>query len=83
MVSSVGLEQVIHAPKVNKNVYKALVAAEYVGVKVETVPDFQMGVSNKTPEFLKLNPMGKVFVFDLSHGFVDASVGTYSSNLQD
>lgn len=76
MVSFVGLEQVIHAPKVNKNAYKALVAAEYVGVKVETVPDFQMGVSNKSPEFLKLNPIGKVFVFDHSHGFVDAVVGT-------
>lgn len=73
----------LHSPKVNKNAYKALVAAEYVGVKVETTPDFQMGVSNKTPEFLKLNPMGKVLVFDHSFGFVDALVGIYSSNLQD
>jgi hypothetical protein len=44
----------------NKNVFKALIAAEYVGVKIELTPSFQMGVTNKTPEFLKLNPLGKV-----------------------
>jgi hypothetical protein len=38
-----------------KNVFKALIAAEYVGVKIE-----QIEVTNKTPEFLKLNPLGKV-----------------------
>lgn len=52
--------QVIHAQKINKNAYKALIAAEYAGVKIETTPDFKMGVTNKTPEFLKLTPMGKV-----------------------
>lgn len=54
----------LHSPKVNKNAYKTLIAAEYVGVKVETTPDFQMGVTNKTPEFLKLNPIGKVILRD-------------------
>ncbi len=44
----------------NKNVFKALIAAEYVGVKIELTPSFQMGVTNTTPEFLKLNPLGKV-----------------------
>lgn len=43
----------------NPRAWKALVAAEYVGLKV-TVPDFTMGVDNKTPAFLKLNPSGKV-----------------------
>jgi elongation factor 1-gamma len=43
-----------------KNVFKALIAAEYVGVKIELTPSFEMGVTNKTPEFLKFNPLGKV-----------------------
>lgn len=52
--------QTLHSGKINKNAYKALIAAEYVGVKVNTTPTFEMGVTNKSPEFLKLNPYGKV-----------------------
>lgn len=60
-----GLLQVLHAGKTNKNSFKALIAAEYNGVEVKLVPDFEMGVSNKTPEFIKMNPIGKVaFYFD-------------------
>ena len=44
----------------NKNANKALIAAQYVGVDIEVPSDFQMGVTNKSPEFLKLNPNGKV-----------------------
>ena len=56
----VGLwKQKIHANQVNKNVYKTLIAAEYVGVKVETTPDFDWATI-KSPEFIKMNPMGKV-----------------------
>lgn len=43
----------------NKNAFKGLIAAQYVGAKVEIVP-VEMGKTNKTPEFLKLNPFGKV-----------------------
>ena len=43
----------------NTNAYKALIAAEYVGAKIE-VSTVQMGKDNKSPEFLKLNPNGKV-----------------------
>lgn len=46
------------APQGNKNGYKALIAAKYVGVKLEQ-PSIEMGKTNKTPEFLKLNPFGK------------------------
>ena len=42
----------------NKNAFKALIAAEYVGASID-VPAFNMGVDNKKPEFLKLNPNGK------------------------
>ena len=43
----------------NKNAWKALIAAEYVGAKIE-VSTVQMGKDNKSAEFLKLNPNGKV-----------------------
>ena len=52
--------QVLHAGKQNKNASKALIAAAYSGVEVKLVENFEMGVSNKTPEFLKMNPIGKV-----------------------
>ncbi|MFS7912171.1 putative glutathione S-transferase, Thioredoxin-like superfamily [Helianthus anomalus] len=29
---------------------------------------FQMGASNKTPEFLKMNPIGKIPVLETSEG---------------
>ena len=58
--------QILHATSNNKNAFKALIAAEYSDVKVELTKDFQMGVSNKTPEFLKMNPIGKVTYFSVS-----------------
>ncbi|XP_058771858.1 elongation factor 1-gamma-like [Vicia villosa] len=61
---------ILHAASASKNVFKTLIAAEYVGVKVELAPGFQMGVSNKTPEFLKLNPIGKVPVLETPEGAV-------------
>lgn len=59
--------QVIHAGKTNKNSYKTLIAAEYTGVKVELAPDFEMGVSNRTPDFIKMNPIGKVNLYAGTH----------------
>lgn len=52
--------ETLHAWSTNKNGFKTLIAAEYNGVEVKLVQDFEMGVSNKTPEFLKMNPIGKV-----------------------
>lgn len=54
--------QVLHSLN-NKNAFKTLIAAEYTGVQVELAKNFEMGVTNKTPEFLKLNPIGKVSTF--------------------
>lgn len=59
--------QVLHAAKTNKNTYKTLIAAEYSGVRVELAPDFEMGVSNKTPEFIKMNPIGKVNLHEVTN----------------
>ena len=44
----------------NKNANKALITAQYVGVKVDVPANFELGKTNKSPEFLKKNPNGKV-----------------------
>jgi elongation factor 1-gamma len=59
---------ILHTGKTNKNAFKAIIAAEYSGVQVEVTPNFEMGVSNKTPEFLKMNPIGKVPVLETPDG---------------
>ncbi|CAL0300764.1 unnamed protein product [Lupinus luteus] len=58
---------ILHSPSANKNNYKALIAAEYNGVQLQLLPDFEMGVSNKTPQFLNMNPLGKVPVLETPH----------------
>ncbi|KAF5191907.1 Elongation factor 1-gamma [Thalictrum thalictroides] len=62
--------EVLHAGSTNKNAYKALIAAKYSDVNVKLVENFEMGVSNKTPEFLKMNPMGKVPVLETPDGCI-------------
>lgn len=49
----------LYSWKVNKNAYKSQIAARYAGVKVD-LKEVEMGKEIKTPEFLKLNPNGKV-----------------------
>eukprot|EP01023_Acetabularia_acetabulum_P059127 TRINITY_DN7093_c0_g1_i1.p1 TRINITY_DN7093_c0_g1~~TRINITY_DN7093_c0_g1_i1.p1 ORF type:complete len:385 (-),score=81.18 TRINITY_DN7093_c0_g1_i1:126-1280(-) len=68
----------------NKNAYKALISGEYVGVKI-SVPDFKMGVDNKTAEFLKKNPHGKVPVLETDHGCIWESnaIARYVARLAD
>jgi elongation factor 1-gamma len=61
---------VLHSGSGNKNAYKALIAAEYCGINVELAKNFEMGVSNKTPEFIKMNPLGKVPVLETPDGAV-------------
>ncbi|KAL5580155.1 hypothetical protein UlMin_012597 [Ulmus minor] len=55
---------ILHAGKANKNAFKALIVTEYTSVKIEVFENFEMGVSNKTPEFIKMNPLGKVHVLE-------------------
>ncbi|GFY94744.1 translation elongation factor EF1B, gamma chain [Actinidia rufa] len=59
---------VLHAGEGNKNAFKVLIAAEYSGVQIELAQNFEMGVSNKTPEFIKMNPIGKVPVLETPDG---------------
>lgn len=49
--------------------WKALIAAQYTGVKIET-PDFKIGTDNKSKDFLKKNPVGKVPVLETPDGIV-------------
>jgi glutathione S-transferase len=46
----------------NFYIKKALIAAEYGGIsdEIEYPTDFKMGTDNKTEEFLKFSPVGKV-----------------------
>lgn len=75
---------VLHAGNTNKNSYKTLIAAEYSDVKVELVKEFEMGVSNKTPEFLKMNPIGKVPVLETPDGtiFESNAIARYVTRLK-
>lgn len=75
---------ILHAGKGNKNAAKSLIAAEYTGVKVELVENFEMGVSNKTPEFLKMNPIGKVPVLETPDGaiFESNAIARYVARLK-
>jgi len=48
---------------------KALIVAEYAGIKID-YPAFKFGVDNKTPEFLKKNPNGKVPTLECPDGIL-------------
>ncbi|XP_022929411.1 elongation factor 1-gamma [Cucurbita moschata] len=76
---------VLHSWKANKNAYKAFIAAEYNGVKIDLSPDFVMGVTNKSPEYLKMNPIGKVPVLETPDGaiFESNAIARYVARLKD
>ncbi|PON83971.1 S-crystallin [Trema orientale] len=58
----------IHSALPNKNAFKSLIVAEHAGVKIEVAANFELGVTNKTPEFLKMNPIGKIPVLETPDG---------------
>lgn len=53
----------------NPAAWKILVAAKYAGVLIES-PKFEYGVDNKTPEFEKKSPLGKVPVLESHEGVI-------------
>lgn len=75
---------ILHSGSTNKNAYKGLIAAEYSNVNVGLVKNFEMGVSNKTPEFLKMNPLGKVPVLETPDGpiFESNAIARYITRLK-
>ncbi|KAL5056693.1 hypothetical protein RYX36_037375 [Vicia faba] len=76
---------ILHTSQGNKNAYKALIAAEYASVEVQYTPHFEFGVSNKTPQFLKMNPLGKVPVLETPHGpvFESNAIARYVARSKD
>jgi len=54
----------------NWRVHRAQILGAINGVEIEEVPDFTIGVTNKTPEYLAKNPIGKVPLLETPSGFV-------------
>merc|ERR1712119_40963 len=52
----------------NFRAQKALIAAKYSGAQLTIAKDFVFGETNKTPDFLKKFPLGKVPAFEGSDG---------------
>ncbi|KAF3959788.1 hypothetical protein CMV_015431 [Castanea mollissima] len=75
---------ILHAANTNTNALKILIVAEYSGVKVELDLNFEMNVTNKTPEFLKLNPIGKVPVLETPDGpiFESNAIARYLTRIK-
>ena len=59
----------LHTEPGNFRAFKILIAAQYNGVAVN-VPEFKMGETNKTAEFLKKSPAGKVPVLETKAGSI-------------
>eukprot|EP01047_Picozoa_sp_COSAG01_P047257 COSAG01_NODE_4499_length_4972_cov_95.509542_4_plen_116_part_00 len=58
----------------NPRANKALIAAKYNGIDITIPAGFVMGETNRTPEFLALNPLGKVPTLETPEG------GIFESN---
>ncbi|CAH2041244.1 unnamed protein product, partial [Iphiclides podalirius] len=54
----------------NFRAYKALIAAQFSGVDLKVAPGFTFGETNKSEEFLKKFPAGKVPAFESADGKV-------------
>ena len=67
----------------NFRAFKALIAAEYVGVDID-VPDFDVEKTAKTPSFLAMSPMGKVPVLKTPQGaiFESNAIARYVARLR-
>ncbi|XP_020292019.1 elongation factor 1-gamma [Pseudomyrmex gracilis] len=52
----------------NFRAYKALIAAQYSGAQIKVADDFVFGETNKTEEFLKKFPLGKVPALETTDG---------------
>jgi len=66
----------------NPKVWKAIIAGKYNGIEIN-YPPFNFGVDNKTPEFLKKNPLGKVPVLETPEGciFESNAIARYVASL--
>lgn len=65
--------------------WKILIAAAYNNVKIDVNSEIKMGVTNKTPEYLAKNPMGKVPVLDTPQGaiFESNAIARYVARIRN
>lgn len=61
---------ILHTYPENFRAYKALIAAQYSGADVKVAPNFVFGETNKSDDFLRKFPAGKVPAFESSDGKV-------------
>jgi hypothetical protein len=56
---------------------------KYAGVEVKLAENFQMGVTNKTPEYLARHPLGQVPLLDTPEGplFESVTLARYGTSL--
>jgi len=50
----------VYCPKGHPNLLKSEIAGHFGGVKIELFDGFEMGKTNKTEEYFKLNPNGQI-----------------------
>lgn len=55
--------QTLYTYPENFRAFKALIAAQYGGGNVKVAPGFVFGETNKTENFLKKFPLGKVNIY--------------------
>lgn len=69
----------------NYRAWKILIAGAYNNVDIQIVSDFKMGVDNKTPEFLRKNPLGKVPVLETPQGaiFESNAIARYVARIRN
>ncbi|RHX98139.1 hypothetical protein DYB25_006479 [Aphanomyces astaci] len=74
----------LFVPQGGARAFKIFIAAEYSGVNLEIPETFVMGVDNKSPEFLKLNPLGKVPVLQTPEGpiFESNAIARYIARIR-
>lgn len=74
----------LHTTPGNTRAFKAIIAGKYNGIEIETSP-VEFGVTNKTKEYLKLNPNGKVPVLETAEGAIWESnaIARYVARLND
>ncbi|KAL6232484.1 hypothetical protein BDW75DRAFT_232779 [Aspergillus navahoensis] len=66
-IGAIGIKQQrIYTP--NARILKIQAAASVNGVDIALAPNFQMGLTNRSPEFLGKFPLGKVPAFEASDG---------------
>ena len=74
----------LHTTVGNTRGFKAVIAGKYNGIELETSP-VEFGVTNKTKEYLKINPNGKVPTLETPEGAIWESnaIARYVARLND